>query len=91
VALKAGMGIGALPFYTALPGLQDGSLVRVLPEHTLFPLDVFALYPSRQYLDAKIRTWVEFLRDYMPQRIEADERRLLECSRWPDGKTEETP
>lgn len=91
VALKAGMGIGALPFYTALPGLQDGSLVRVLPEHTLFPLDVFALYPSRQYLDAKIRTWVEFLRDYMPQRIEADERRLLECSRWPDGKTEEMP
>lgn len=83
VALKAGMGIGALPFYTALSGLRDGSLVRVLPEHTLFPLDVFALYPSRQYLDAKIRTWVEFLRDYMPKRLEADERSLIEHSGWP--------
>ncbi|MBV2134050.1 LysR family transcriptional regulator [Pseudomonas sp. MAP12] len=80
VALKAGMGIGALPIYAALQSLQDGSLVRVLPNHTLFPLGVFALYPSRQYLDAKTRTWVEFLRDYMPQRLAADESRLLACS-----------
>ena len=85
VALKAGMGIGALPVYSALQSLQDGSLVRVLPNHTLFPLGVFALYPSRQYLDAKIRTWVEFLREYMPQQLEADERQLIECSgRLPD-------
>lgn len=81
VALKAGMGIGALPVYSALESLENGSLVRVLPNHTLYPLGVFALYPSRQYLDAKIRTWVEFLRDYMPQRLAADERRLIECSR----------
>ena len=81
VALKAGMGIGALPVYSALHSLLDGSLVRVLPGHTLYPLGVFALYPSRQYLDAKIRTWVEFLRDYMPARLTADQRRLEECSR----------
>lgn len=81
VALKAGMGIGALPVYSALQSLEDGSLVRVLPGHTLYPLGVYALYPSRQYLDAKIRTWVEFLRDYMPARLAADQRRLEECSR----------
>jgi DNA-binding transcriptional LysR family regulator len=76
VALRAGMGIGALPVYSALPGLQDGSLVRVLPGHTLYPLEVYALYPSRQYLDAKIRTWVECL----PARLAADERQLQACS-----------
>ena len=81
VALKAGMGIGALPVYSALQSLEDGSLVRVLPGHTLYPLGVYALYPSRQYMDAKIRTWVEFLRDYMPARLAADQRRLEECSR----------
>lgn len=81
VALKAGMGIGALPVYSALQSLQDGSLVRVLPEYTLYPLGVYALYPSRQYLDAKIRTWVDFLREQMPLRLAADERRLLEYSR----------
>ena len=26
------------------------------------PLNIYALYSSRQYLDAKIRTWVDFLR-----------------------------
>jgi DNA-binding transcriptional LysR family regulator len=80
VALKAGMGIGVMPVYVALQYLQDGSLVRVLPNHTLFPLGVYALYPSRQYLDAKIRTWVEFLREYMPQRLEADEHSMAGCS-----------
>jgi DNA-binding transcriptional LysR family regulator len=66
--------------YSALPGLQDGSLVRVLPGHTLYPLEVYALYPSRQYLDAKIRTWVEFLRERLPARLAADERQLRACS-----------
>jgi DNA-binding transcriptional LysR family regulator len=80
VALRAGMGIGALPVYSALQSLQDGSLVRVLPGHTLYPLGVYALYPSRQYLDAKIRTWVEFLRESLPARLAADEQQLLACS-----------
>jgi len=80
VALKAGMGIGSLPVYSALESLQNGSLVRVLPQHTLYPLRVYALYPSRQFLDAKIRTWVEFLRDYIPRQLEADLRSLDECS-----------
>jgi DNA-binding transcriptional LysR family regulator len=78
-AVKAGMGIGALPIYSALQGLQEGSLVRVLPDYTLYPLGVFALYPSRQYLDAKIRTWLEFLREYLPERLAADERSLMAC------------
>ena len=79
-ALRAGMGIGVLPVYSAVHGLRDGSLVRVLPHHSLFPLGIYALYPSRQFLDAKIRTWVEFLRDFLPGRLKADESVLLEHS-----------
>ncbi|MGK8705918.1 LysR family transcriptional regulator [Metapseudomonas otitidis] len=79
-ALRAGMGIGVLPVYSAVHGLRDGSLVRVLPQHSLFPLGIYALYPSRQFLDAKIRTWVEFLRDFLPGRLKADESVLLEHS-----------
>lgn len=81
VAVKSGMGIGALPFYSALEALADGSLVRVLPQHKLFNLGVYALYPSRQYLDAKIRTWVEFLREYLPTRLNEDIQQLLEARR----------
>ncbi len=79
-AVKAGLGIGALPVYSAIAGLRDGSLVRVLPNYRLYALQVFALYPSRQYLDAKIRTWVEFLRDTLPQRLKADEDSLQDLS-----------
>ncbi|HCJ7396812.1 TPA: hypothetical protein NVL61_005346, partial [Klebsiella pneumoniae] len=48
------------------------------PRYSLFHLNVYALYPSRQYLDAKIRTWVEFLREHMPAMLAADERSLAE-------------
>ncbi|MCY1273826.1 HTH-type transcriptional regulator dmlR [compost metagenome] len=77
-ALVAGMGIGALPVYSAVQGLKNGSLVRVLPNYSLFHLNVYALYPSRQYLDAKIRTWVEFLRDCLPGMLEEHERMMAE-------------
>jgi DNA-binding transcriptional LysR family regulator len=66
VAVGEGMGIGLLPFYSAASGLRSGALVRILPEYTTQHTNVYALYPSRQYLDAKIRTWVEFLRDELP-------------------------
>ena len=66
VAVSEGMGIGLLPFYSAANGLRNGELVQILPEYTSQHTNVYAVYPSRQYLDAKIRTWVEFLRDELP-------------------------
>lgn len=75
-AIRAGMGIGMLPIPTALQGMRDGSLVQVLPHARLKPNTVYALYASRQYLDAKIRTLVEFLREAVPQRIAEHEREL---------------
>lgn len=66
VAVREGMGIAVLPTYSAMRWLESGELVWVLPEYTLMPLNIFALYPSRQYLDAKIRTWVDFLHDELP-------------------------
>jgi DNA-binding transcriptional LysR family regulator len=58
------MGIGALPTFTVRSLLRSGLLKRVLPDYQLQTLNVFALYASRQYLDAKIRAWVELLRDH---------------------------
>src|SRR3984957_14325352 len=72
VAICEGMGVGVLPTSSALPALRAGTLVRVLPQYTMQLLNVFALYPSRQYLDAKIRTWVEFLRNELPAALAAD-------------------
>ncbi|TWI52301.1 DNA-binding transcriptional LysR family regulator [Pseudomonas duriflava] len=77
-AIVSGMGIGALPIYAAVKGLKDGSLRQVLPGYSLYPLNVYALYPSRQYLDAKIRTLVDFLRETLPGLLKADERMVRE-------------
>lgn len=66
MAVRTNMGIGVLPVYTALDGLTDGTLVRVLPRYKLQKMNVYALHPSRRYTDARIMTWVQFLRHYIP-------------------------
>jgi DNA-binding transcriptional LysR family regulator len=73
VAIRAGMGIGTLPLYAAVAGLQDGTLVRVLPNHKLHATNLYAIYASRRFTDAKITSWVKFLRTYVPQLIARDE------------------
>ncbi|AUG07637.1 LysR family transcriptional regulator [Pseudomonas sp. S09G 359] len=70
-ATQEGMGIGLLPFFSAHPALQDGSLVRLLPAYTLRERSIFAVYPSRRFLDAKVRTWVEYLRAQLPELLAA--------------------
>lgn len=72
-ATSAGMGVGVLPTLSIAPELASGELVRVLPEYRLDERTIYAIYPSRQYLDAKIRTWVEFLRAELPTLLEQDE------------------
>ncbi|MBO0493985.1 LysR family transcriptional regulator [Pseudomonas sp. Marseille-Q1929] len=65
-ATQEGMGISLLPLFSVYQALQDGSLVRLLPDHRLRERSIFALYPSRRFLDAKVRTWVEFLQAQLP-------------------------
>ena len=79
LAIREGMGIGPLPLPVALPGLADGSLVRVLPTVRLQTLNIFVLYASRRYLDAKIRTFVEFLRENVPVTLAEQEAALAAC------------
>jgi DNA-binding transcriptional LysR family regulator len=74
--IREGLGIGPLPISVALSGLRDGSLVRVLPAHRLQECYIYALYASRRYLDAKIKTFVEFAREQIPLAL-ADENREI--------------
>lgn len=81
VAVREGMGIGLIPLYSAIGGLRSGELVWVLPPLMSQEMNLYALYPSRQYLDAKIRTWVEFLRDELPATFAADNDELKRFTR----------
>ena len=62
IAVKAGMGIGLLPHFVVADDLQSGALVRVLPRYRLNSIEVFLVYASRRYLDAKIRAWIDFMK-----------------------------
>ena len=72
-ALREGMGIGLLPSYAAIESLQNRSLVRLFSHYQLPRFQVYALYPSRQYIDAKIRTWIDFLSETLPQAMASDD------------------
>ena len=75
-AVRSGLGIGILPAAVALPGLRSGTLKRVLRGYDVQPVVVHALYQSRHFVDAKIRTWISFLREELPVTFEADHRAL---------------
>ncbi|MBP3862995.1 MAG: LysR family transcriptional regulator, partial [Pseudomonas sp.] len=69
-AAEAGLGICLLPDYVAVGSYQRGSLVRLLPHYRLHEKNIYALYPSRRFLDAKVKTWVEFLKEEIPKVLE---------------------
>lgn len=71
-AIREGMGIGVLPIYSAVDPLRNGTIVRVLPQHQMQQMGVYALYPSRQYLDAKISTWIDWMHDSVDKALQAD-------------------
>lgn len=73
IAITHGIGIGIQPIASAVDGLKAGTLVRVLPEYRLEQLNLFAIYPSRKFVDAKIKTWVDFLKSAIPDLLAADE------------------
>jgi DNA-binding transcriptional LysR family regulator len=72
-ATRENMGIGLIPQYVVADGIRQGNLVRVLPEVTMNQRKLSVIYPSRQFLDAKVRTWIDFLRDNIGARLAKDE------------------
>jgi DNA-binding transcriptional LysR family regulator len=72
-AIAAGMGIGPLPVAVALPGLRAGTLRQVLPDYRLSGNQIYAIFASRHYVDAKIRTLVELLKEAVPLALKKHE------------------
>ncbi len=56
-----GRGIALLPSFIVAGDLKARRLVELLPKYRAGELGIFALFPSRKYLSAKVRTLVEFL------------------------------
>jgi DNA-binding transcriptional LysR family regulator len=60
-AAVAGLGFTVLPDFIAQPEVMSGRLVPVLDDRILQGGGIFAVYPHRRYLPAKVRVFVDFL------------------------------
>jgi DNA-binding transcriptional LysR family regulator len=62
VAVRDGAGIGLLAGFSAIDDLRSGKLVRVLPDYHTQERNVYAVYSSRQFVDAKISRFIDALK-----------------------------
>ena len=60
-AAVQGSGIVLQPEFIVGEHLRAGRLVPMLPDFGVLPLPIYALYPSRKHLSAKVRGFVNFL------------------------------
>jgi DNA-binding transcriptional LysR family regulator len=57
-----------LPDFIAEPEIETGRLVVTLDDRTFSGGGIFAVYPHRRYLPAKVRVFVDFLVQWFRQR-----------------------
>ncbi|MEN8213605.1 MAG: LysR family transcriptional regulator [Pseudomonadota bacterium] len=56
-----GVGIARLPYYYVERHIDDGTLELILNQYRQMELGIYAVYPHRQYLSAKVRAFVDFM------------------------------
>jgi len=57
----AGIGIARMPLFTCNREVETGSLKIILQDYEQPEYGVYAVYPHRQYLTAKVRVFVDYL------------------------------
>jgi DNA-binding transcriptional LysR family regulator len=60
-AAVEGIGIALEPDFIVGADLAAGRLVRILADYSPAPTSLYAVYPSRRHLSAKVRAFVDFL------------------------------
>ncbi len=58
------LGIGLFPTFIVGPDLREGRLTQVLKEYCPPEISIYAVFPSRRYMSAKVRTFIDFLSSY---------------------------
>ena len=60
-AAERGLGIAVLPDFAVDDAIAAGRLREIMPDHAPEPFHLFALYPSREHVAAKVRYFLDFL------------------------------
>ncbi len=66
-AAAQGAGIVFEPAFIVGPEVRAGRLVPLLQDYVTPPVPIYALYPSRKHLSAKVRRFVDFLAERFSQ------------------------
>jgi DNA-binding transcriptional LysR family regulator len=63
-AAISGLGIALLPTFITGPDIRAGRLQQVLIDYCPPDISIYAVFPSRRYLSAKVRAFVDYLSEY---------------------------
>lgn len=63
-AARAGLGVAMVPDFIAKPYIQSGELVTLFDDYIARDRGIYAVYPHRRYLPAKVRSFVDFLSNW---------------------------
>jgi len=63
-AALLGHGISMHPTYMVMEDILEGRLVNVLPQFHPVGVDIYAVFPSRKNLPVRVRTFLDFLRQW---------------------------
>jgi DNA-binding transcriptional LysR family regulator len=63
--LQQHVGVSVLDQFNAQEGINSKRLIRLLPEWSLPPAGIYAVYPSGRQVPAKVRSFIDFYRQYL--------------------------
>ncbi|WP_444916976.1 LysR family transcriptional regulator [Microbulbifer sp. JMSA003] len=63
-ALLQGVGIGRLPTFVAGPDIEAGKLIPLFEEYQMPAKSIYAVFPERQFMPAKVRAFIDFAIEY---------------------------
>jgi DNA-binding transcriptional LysR family regulator len=68
-AAIAGVGVAIVPEFVGRPSVESGELVEIFKEYIPRGGGVYAIYPHRRYLPAKVRRFVDFLTQWFKKNV----------------------
>lgn len=63
-AALAGIGVAMIPDFIARKSIENGELVTLFNDYVPTDRGIYAVYPHRRYLPAKVRIFVDFLHNW---------------------------
>ncbi len=71
-AVAGGVGLGTTPHFVVEESLRTGALVRLFPELPAFRTSLALVFPSREFMPAKVRAFTDFAVPWFSRRLSLD-------------------